>query len=371
MEDIKEFTNNTIFIRAYKVYKSNKIKNLKAKKVSDNGEIAYKISADINSSSLDEEYFTEFYLGEKGITKYYCSCPTFFNYDGPCKHIVSLLIAFHYKPEKVIELQNRKVLDRLINNIKAGNKNITSIKYEVLMDITLCVEYNSGKPVYSLEIAVGEQQKYVVKNMKKFIYCIMKKKALEFGSNFTLSNIYHIFNEEDFKIINVLQELYEFNEINKNQVDYNHKSFLFKGKKVYLPTSHIKKVLEILEIREFNIRYLEQEQIKGEIVNEDLPLEFTISNVENTIVIEQLGDLPLIFTEDNKYFFYNKIIYKPSELQIEIYLGFLEAFKNNKKIIFEYHYLNDMYKFIMPAIKKICKQVYIDDKVKSDFINTI
>jgi hypothetical protein len=239
------------------------------------------------------------------------------------------------------------------------------------MDITLCVEYNSGKPVYSLEIAVGEQQKYVVKNMKKFIYCIMKKKALEFGSNFTLSNIYHIFNEEDFKIINVLQELYEFNEINKNQVDYNHKSFLFKGKKVYLPTSHIKKVLEILEIREFNIRYLEQEQIKGEIVNEDLPLEFTISNVENTIVIEQLGDLPLIFTEDNKYFFYNKIIYKPSELQIEIYLGFLEAFKNNKKIIFEYHYLNDMYKSIMPAIKKICKQVYIDDKVKSDFINTI
>ena len=178
IEDIKEFTNNIIFARAYKIYKGNKIKNSKIKKSKDNDEIIYKVSADIMGSSVDEVHHTEFFLGEESIVKYYCSCPSFFNYDGPCKHIVALLIAFHYNPHKAHEMEKRQILDKLINNIQGSTKILAKTKYKILMDIILCVQNDLNNPSHSLELRIGEEKKYVVKNMKTFIQSIIEKKRI-------------------------------------------------------------------------------------------------------------------------------------------------------------------------------------------------
>jgi SNF2 family DNA or RNA helicase len=368
IDTIKSLTNDIVYKRAMQIYEANKIKDFDFERIEGMGEVLYKLKANIEGSEENNPFYSTVIASQNNILQFYCSCENNYGYKEHCKHIISLLIKLYFNFNGTDIEENRKTVERLISNIKYGNRNLSIPEIELNMDVILCVEKDFNKQNYSLELKVGEKQQYVVKNMKNFINSINEKKDLEFGKNFTLNHKYHFFNEKDLKLIDIIKDIYEFNSINEDHYG-NNQSIFFKGKKVYLPENHLKRIFGNLEDRNFSLKFHYEEYPNCKIINEDLPLKFTIKNEKNNIIINQINKLPIPFTKDGRYFFYNQVIYKPSSTQIELYRGLFNSLRKESKITINKDYIEEVAKFIIPAIKNISTDVSMDDTLKEGLID--
>ena len=368
IDKIKSFTNDIVYKRAMQTYEENRIKDFDFETIEGLGEELYKLKANVEGYLDEDDFYTTVIVSKNNILQSYCSCEDNYGYKGHCKHIISLLIKLHFNSKGLYIELNRRSIDNLIANIKHGNGNLSIPEIELNMDVILCVEKDYNKQNYSLELKVGEKQQYVVKNMRKFIHSINEKEELEFGKNFILNHKQHYFNEKDLKLIEIIKDIYEFNAINESYYG-SSQGFLFKGKKVYLPENHLKRVLEILENKNFNLKFHNEDYPSCKIVNEELPLKFNIKNEKNNIVINQTNKLPIPFTKDGKYFFYNEVIYKPSNTQIELYRGLFNSLRKESQISINKDYIEEVAKFIIPAIKNISTEISMDNNVKEGLID--
>ncbi len=67
--------------------------------------------------------------------------------------------------------------------------------------------------------------------MRGFLEAITKKHELAFGKNFIFNPYVHRFTEKDEKIINMLVEVYEYDQIAKN-INFSNISSFLNGKKL-------------------------------------------------------------------------------------------------------------------------------------------
>ena len=86
MQEIKDMTySNTTFQKGMQLFESGALRQYTA----NSAENAF--YADIKGT---KKYEVEVYLDEYAeIDDYYCSCPAFESYPGPCKHVVAFLLA--------------------------------------------------------------------------------------------------------------------------------------------------------------------------------------------------------------------------------------------------------------------------------------
>ena len=84
-QDIKDITySKTTFEKGLQLFESRTIRNFRSE---EGGRSFY---ADIKGTKI---YDVEVYLDEYGeIEDYYCPCPAFEGYPGPCKHVVAFLL---------------------------------------------------------------------------------------------------------------------------------------------------------------------------------------------------------------------------------------------------------------------------------------
>ncbi|HAG43382.1 MAG TPA: hypothetical protein DCL31_08545, partial [Clostridium sp.] len=88
--------------------------------------------------------------------------------------------------------------------------------------------------------------------MKSFLEAIDKKQCLEYGKGFTLNLDEQYFNDNDMKLINLLLEIYELNNIIEAN-SYSSVNFkMLKGKKAYLTDMHVKRFFTIFKGKTIN-----------------------------------------------------------------------------------------------------------------------
>lgn len=311
-----------------------------------------------------------FFHGE--IDEYTCECPAYTSYHGACKHIVATLKKAQqmFKNGQSINFLDKKKYDYEHVNRSIFNyfekfeeeKNREEVKLEVIYELGGAYSgYTS-----SVELKIGKDRLYVVKNMYHFLGSLEKNEIIEFGKKFTFDPQKHTFSDIDQEIIDLLSEIYQNENIVEYSFHYREKR-AFKGKKVYLSQIGTKRLFSTLRNKSFTGRFLDREITNMNVLNENIPVEFSLVKDKSDMILQlnlETGMIPL--TKKGEYFLYKENVYKPDEKQREYFLPFYNAhMKTGKGLI-----ISDKERFaseILPYVKKVA-EISIDPSIEKSFL---
>ncbi len=347
---------------------------------------------------VDVEFFEN---GE--IVDMYCDCPAFFEYEGACKHIVALLIACQ-RYNKTKKLKRTKAQSAAGDNETAelifsyfsqdsSETKKIPLELEVNFEVDYENKYYSDKVNHGLSLRLGEDKLYVVKNIKKLFEAMEDGEQLEFGKKFAFDPTVHVFKPEDEQLINVLQDINAVESSVLNEMEYyygynTNKVRLFKGRQAILPQGVFKKFLSLMGQKSFNAQLFDKQYQGLTIVEEDLPLDFTLDSNGKDFVLNwnRLKLRPLLPT--GEYIYFDGKVHKISEYQRKKFLplanAFMESpdgirFTNNQKERFVSEVLPEVQKIgqveIKPAVQEslytadLTTEIHLDrvgDTVKAE-----
>ena len=302
------------------------------------------LSFDATVRGLNDDYFVDVSFDREGSLEYaFCDCPAFHRYPGYCKHIVALLLTIIEEGHRFIDPESkaREITENIFYYFEK-ERGVNAVK-EINLEYTL--NFNNREinglsyNLFSLNLKVGEDKTYVVKNIKHFFKHIKEEKPLKFGQKFTYNPQEHIFKKEDRPAVEVISEVFDMDRLHSAFDPYTDKK-VFQGKEVFLPQSYVKKLLEALKGRTFSFN-LQGEYNEVQILERDLPLNFYLNREGEGLILELKSKHPLVpLTADGSYFFFAGNIYKPSPRQRRNFLPFYQSLMQNgsKSIIIPSEY---------------------------------
>ena len=373
---IKSYGSSVNYEKGVNCYLNNHVDDINLD-IDDSGSFNKTIvSAKVKSSSnFLREYdvkvhFTSYSTSVHGV----CNCnsyPRYYNQGNMCEHIIAVIFKYCREKDELLKNEKIKANNILLHQIKNTLSSTNAEKVMIFLNLSFKLEvqeiYNS---FLSLELKVGEQKLYVVKNIKEFIKAIKCGDELEFGKNFTFIPDFHRFKEEDKKIIDILIDIYDIDKTSEDLVKFGEKSTKFlTGKKAYLTESNTKKVFEVLRDRRIDLVMNGNNFMDVSIVKEDFPLEFNLESNDNGLILHQESPLAIPIGSTGNYYFYDNNIYIPSHNQIKMYEPFFSSFikEGKPKITFFEEETGDIASFVIPALMKISKKVSVAKNIQEKF----
>ncbi|WP_040214091.1 SNF2 helicase associated domain-containing protein [Clostridium polynesiense] len=309
-----------------------------------------------------------------GFTGFYCDCPYFnesYRRKGICPHISSVLIKFfNEKINLVTEERSTFQSVKLINKL---DKMLLSseVKKEKLNIKIHYYYFTSGRIKSHVEVKIGINRLYIVKDMEKFLECIDGGPPYNLSSTFTLDLDNQEFKEEDKKLIDLFKDIYEFNKINRLSSDYDRgRVKLLEGRKLFIPSRQVQNFFKAVSHMEIKTTINSTEIGEVYFYEEDLPLDFSVYKEEENIVVNPKGELPLSLDDENNIFYYKEGIYKPSKEQVKLYLILQEAMGNSEEPLFKIKSSEgEKYgSYMLPLLRNIGKNIEIDNEIKDAYI---
>ena len=354
-KDLRIAAGEKIYKRGLDCYINNQVEYIEADEKNDDLNIRSRVSSSLGKDSY--EVSIKILRGSTYISSN-CEC----KYWGIiCKHSVATLIKYINEKDIILKESEKRRKREFIEIVKENFlKEITvdtNIK-DLCASYKLCIDSKPNERYISLELKVGEDKLYVVKNVRGFLEAIVKKQKLAFGKNFIFNPYIHRFKEKDEKVINMLLEIYQYDQIAKNINFANISSFL-NGKKVYVSETILKRFFNIINDDSLELKLDDENFKEVSLMRKDLPLEFSLQKERDC--------LPINITKE--YFFYNDKIYEPSLEQINLYRGFIKGFTREEKIeiSFDESFSDDIASYIIPSLKKMSKTLYIEEEFKERF----
>lgn len=306
--------------------------------------------------------------GKGEIVSTDCTCPAYKKYLGDCKHIVAILQCIKDLDEegklfKKDEQSISNIIDFYRQNYEIEKK---YLNLEFNYEFNLSEHYNIEEASY-LNLRIGEDRLYVVKNMKNFLNALEEEQDIEFGKHFVFSPYKHKFKEEDKEVIDFLMLLYEHNKTNGI---YNSDN-IFKSKNVLLKPFAVKRFFNLMKGRSFNARIMDKNYNDIVIVEEAIPLDMDIQgNGENLSLVFNTNDPLLPLTSDGEYFFgFNQIYKLPENQRRKLAPLYNEiVVRGNGTLKVPDKYKESFISEVLPNIKNVVN-LNIDDKVKEAIYN--
>ncbi|HUS87877.1 MAG TPA: SNF2 helicase associated domain-containing protein, partial [Desulfosporosinus sp.] len=264
---------------------------------------------------------------DSSIRSYRCTCPAFTGYPGACKHVIALLKAAQQKlptawPDPVVP--NRVVEDLL----EVFSNHHQEIPQE---EVTLVVELQiipSHRVSAQMQLKLGLQRLYVVKNIELFISSIKTGRSLEFGKQFTFEPSRQSFKEEDRALIAMLQEMFEQHTALTEMQGPFYTTTLLCQKSLPLSGYYLTKFLDALGDKVFLWGISSAPLLPTQIVRRGLPMEFSLQaqGQDLTLALES-DEVPLQLTPDGSYYSYRQNIYLASPTQKDLLPPILMALR--------------------------------------------
>lgn len=368
---IKCYTDDITYRRGLKYYENGLVNELEVGE--DEG--VTEIVACVDSSSGFKSYDVQIsIINKNNIMKFYCNCPAFDEYyysRGICKHLVATLIKYmkEYSQKGTTSEKNSSPIDTLINQLKTTVSAGSRLRRELKLDIHF--SYAKWYKVSSfVELKVGLDKLYVVRNAREFLNAIESESTYEFGKGFTYNPYEQRFSEADTKIIELFSEINELSQNIESSNNYYGKKSLISGKEVSIQSKQMRRFFEAVAERDekISINILEDEYKNVNVLKENLPLKFDLSYIENKISISQ-EEMPMPLNKDGDVFWYQNNIYLPTQEQVKNYMPFYNMFMHDSenKITFNKSEGEKIAAYVVPALKKLTESVKLDKHIKESF----
>ncbi|MBU3144333.1 SWIM zinc finger domain-containing protein [Clostridium sp. CF012] len=206
--------------RGREYYKNNKVKYIDIDINEEGDYTETKINSEVESSKFTHYKVNTSFNNIAPFIIYHCECNANYSYYGQtsmCKHVVATLLKYFYEKEQIIKV---KKMDKTNNLIKQITKNLSSAprgKLNLKLDIKYVHDSNSNNRKSSVEIKIGEDKLYVIKNIREFLTCSTKTfETLEFGKKFSYNPNLQYFSSEDLNIIEIFKEASELETLIAN-----------------------------------------------------------------------------------------------------------------------------------------------------------
>lgn len=286
-----------------------------------------------------------------------------------CKHLVATSISG-------IRLAKRDLESGLFENnstnsynslLQTNNNNLTPSKQlleyfndskreKVNLEVNLFVEHNK---VFA-HFKIGTDKMYVLKNIKDFAKSRFNNEKLEYGKNFIFDPNFHYFSSHDEKIIDMIED-YGMNIFPYSNSSYNSKI-------MDIGISSLKVFLELLENKDFNFFYNE-EQYAPSIIKNSLPINFDIKKSDDKINLTSQGDLPIPITSKGDVLLYDENLYLLSNEDCRNYKKIFSVLNENKDISFEKEDTSDVLSSLVPKLKVFSNEVHLDEEIEKNIVS--
>lgn len=327
-----------------------------------------------------ERYKAGVYFSKMGkINNVFCDCPAFYRYTGACKHIIAALKALQQKQELVSQKlmsqkqeHNRRLAESILGYFDDGLSKTEKkpVDLEITLDISAQSARYNRNIVHTLFLRIGEGKLYVLKSAKTFFDTYIRGESIAFSNKFSFDPGIHTFHPHDKVVIDLISEMYELEKNiagNSWYTRHSNESSVFKGKQIFLAQSAVRKLLPLLQSGMFNLSLFNQEYKNVEIVEQDLPLQFTLGKNNNDLVLQPIQQDLFPLEQSGAYFFYAGKVYRISEQQREYYLPFFRVFVDSPDgISFTEQQQQRFVSQLLPVVKQI-GQVEVSPAVKNSF----
>ena len=314
------------------------------------------------------------FLSNGDIENTTCTCIASDRYWGICKHIVAVLLTIMEKDRlgqfnKFNETDHIKSILNFYRNKQQSD--FIPLNMEITFELSIDT-YNNRMSGSFISLKIGEGRTYVVRNIKRFIEDLYNNKRIEFGKNFIFDPDIHSFTRDDKKIIDLIEEIYEYEKTVEEDFYRENSRSIFNGKHMKLPEKTLKRFLNIIKDGDFipkgkfNAVILEKTYASIDIRERDLPFTFQLDKNKEDIVLKVEHEGPIVpITSDGEYFFSNGEICKVSKYQRENLIPFYRILTREKdsSITIKKDMQDSFFAELYPILKGI-GEVEIENKLE-------
>lgn len=326
------------------VLENGLVSNIKGKKI----ENIYHIYGDILNHIDEIEFKTHIKINllSKKVEGVRCTCDNFKEFSRNkslfmCEHLTATgykFLSLSYKKKAI------------------GNKSFKKLhgdraeKIKISIDVNVVCKSWKDSSNYELEFRLGLRNKYLINDLKKFIFDLDNGKSIFFNNQFTYNPSEHVISHNDVKIIEFIKECV-----------YKNKEIEFSSRKLILNPNDLREFLECIGDSKINFKYNGIEY-KTNIFNKDLPLNCILKEKNEQLVLKIHNKLPIPLNTNKDVYLFNRQIYLPSEDQIKKFSQLYDTFKTKGEISYKKNIEN--YNAIISLISSISNNITITETVK-------
>lgn len=313
------------------------------------------LSCYVASENFDE-YLINFTVDkEDNLIEGKCTCPYKGKTNDNCKHVVAAYLYYLNEVAKPKEsYENLSVMRKFLNSIKESEPE-SIVKFDIIIS-----EVNKEVRGY---FKIGKTKKYIIRQLKNFIFDLENSEEIVFGKEFIYRRNHDGFNITDRRIIKILHKYIEEESFNEKTTE---------GKYLIFNKTIIRDIIDLLKYKEF---YIEEENrlVKGDIVYDDIDLEFICKNINGKLSLT-VEKMPISIDESNIYLYNNKLYVTTIDFH-ELYSEIKSLFDDNNYIIIEKEDKDDFLKYGFSRFNSLgkvtlensLKDIIIDEPLRTEF----
>lgn len=362
---VKYWASEECYKKGIEYCESDRVHNVQIKKTFNSLYNANFININAEVAENNGENYEVFVLfnDKTGIVSVNCNCTDLNKKrksDGICHHIAAVLIKYARDKENLIENSNEVSTKKFLNVLKkslldekiSGKPLNIDVKYEFS---------SSASRKSSIELRIGEDKLYVVKDLEQFLSVLIKRdRTIEYGKNFTYdANKYYI-KEEDKKLIDFIKEIY----INSTE---NFEGIVesINGKKLYLSSGNVRSFFKIIKNRTLDAVIDKKEYSSIKLKQMFPDLKMILNKGDGDIKISIDGDMPTFLDNNYDFIFYEGNIYNIDEEHKKAFAPFYEGLEKGKgKIKLSAEWSSEIASYVIPILNKLKVKLDINDDFK-------
>lgn len=320
---------------------------------------------------------------------YSCSCPSYWATWGACKHIIAALK--YVSPiweEKTKEafthnksLENQKFFESIQKVLSEGAPEHEG-KISVHLWPTLrCETDRDGQISIRLEICIGKEKQYLVKELRTFLNQLEDRKKIEFSKLFVYDPDKMSFDYKSKQLVLLLNSYYLDENRLSQAMEYNSKSnfpriSLFDGREFKVGSSALSSFCDIYQDDEIEVQYQKEKPKMMTISNALFPtynanqengFGFSLTKYwKDHAQFQVKGEMAYPISIDCKYVIYKNTLYIIDSKHAKLLKPLLEHFiiTKNKPLIIASEVLEKFYtEILIPLDYQI--GVYVESAISS------
>lgn len=378
----KNITNSSL-MKGQRILKNDLLRELNCTVDKD----YIKINSSVVSESLLSEYSCKLEIDNvtKEIIGTHCSCLDFekneFLKDNYCcKHLIATFYTFLKRID-----EDEKLRNTISNNVDVKNKK-KKIKENSNDDLLTLLIGDSGKEKLKFEITINKNnwssklqvefkiglrnrsnKMYIIKDINQFLISIYNKIPIKYGKDFIVDLKNYFFSFEDKRLIRFMYTIKSLAENDRNFRRFQDK--LIDGKTITIPDFMFKEFLNIVKKNRiflgdgFFYRILE-----SEVIEDDIPIPFSLSSKKDDIILEAKSGMPEPLTQNEDVYLYGTAIYIPSVEQCERLSPYLKIFSATTKVSFAKSDENKILTQLIPSVQKVSNDLILSKEIRDKVV---
>lgn len=305
---IQELTNYRSYARGINLYHQNYVLVLDVD--SDSNSILTKVNALVQGSGR-KRYQVDFLYDheEDELDDIYCECPAFSSYDGICKHCVAALLEYidhtedNYIPMNAPSpysppLQTTPELKQLLVSV-SNPVQIPVFTDNQMGNIHLEAYFKCDHHGAEIELKVGEDQMYVVKNIIDFANAIRSKRYIQYGKKLKFLHTMDAFDEESKALASLITDIGE-----KRYMESYHGYYGGSNRSIRLSLEELIEVFESIKNRTIHLDLIGETNNIWTYSKDKLQRKMKITGKEKgaEIIAERVN----AYTDERQYVYFHK-----------------------------------------------------------------